>query len=110
MRSRGGASTADAGLEHRLALLGALAALALGPAEEVGELLVAVALGVLHVRLEAQGVVQALLGEPDDVVVLVLGPGDLAAFFAHDASTDCDWTAGAVELPGSAAGHAEPDP
>src|SRR4051812_48518579 len=61
-----------------LALLGALAALTLRAAEEVGELVVAVPLGVLDVGLEAQRVVQALLHEPDDVVVLVLGAGYLA--------------------------------
>src|SRR3954453_19723448 len=56
----------------------ALAALALGAAEELGELAVAVALGVLGVFLHAQGVAVTLLGEPQQVVVLCLGTGDLA--------------------------------
>jgi hypothetical protein len=46
-----GLSAAEAGREHGLALLGALPALALGTAEEVRELLVAVAFCVLHVML-----------------------------------------------------------
>jgi hypothetical protein len=71
-------SVPQPGPEQLLALLGALAALALGPAEEVGQLAVAVAFGVLDVALQPQGVAQARLGEPDDVVVPVLGPGDLA--------------------------------
>src|SRR5688572_3759113 len=68
---------AQALLQQRLALLGALAARALGAAEELGEIVVAVALGVLDVLLEPERVAEALLGEPDDVVVLVLGAGDL---------------------------------
>jgi hypothetical protein len=56
-----------------LALVGAL----LRAPEELREIGVAVALGVLGVLLEAQRVAQALLREPDDVVVLVLGAGDL---------------------------------
>src|SRR5215207_10695790 len=63
--------------EQVLALLGALAARLLGALEEVRQLGVALALGVLLVGLEAQHVGQALLREPDDVVVLVLGAGDL---------------------------------
>jgi hypothetical protein len=51
--------------------------LSLRAAEEVRELRVAVTLRVLRVLLEAQSVAQTLLGEPDDVVVLVLGAGDL---------------------------------
>jgi hypothetical protein len=64
-----------------LALLGAIAAGFLGAAEEVGKLGVAVALGVLDVGLQAQRVAQALLGESDDVVVLVPGAGRLAGLF-----------------------------
>src|SRR5688572_29261365 len=63
--------------EQVLALLGALATRLLGALEEVGQLGVALALGILLVGLETQHVGQALLGEPDDVVVLVLGAGDL---------------------------------
>src|SRR5215216_3284287 len=68
--------------QQLLALLGALAALGLGLAEEGGELGVALAFGVLDVGLQPQGVAQAGLGEPDDVVVLVLGAGDLSSFAA----------------------------
>jgi hypothetical protein len=57
-----------------LALLGALAALSLRAAEEVRELGIPVPLGVLDVGLESQRVREALLCEPDDVVVLVLVP------------------------------------
>src|SRR5919109_4790257 len=66
--------------QELLALLPALAAGALRAAEEVGELRVAGALGVLDVGLQAQRVAQRLLGEPDEVVVLVGGAGDFAAF------------------------------
>src|ERR671914_2511878 len=72
------ASAGEALAQHLLALLGSLAALALRAPEEIGELVVAVALRVLGVGLEPQDVRQALLGEPDDVVVLVLRAGDLA--------------------------------
>src|ERR687888_53705 len=64
--------------QELLALLATLAAGALRAAEEVGELRVAGALGVLDVGLQAQRVAQRLLGEPDEVVVLVAGAGDLA--------------------------------
>src|SRR3954452_5167581 len=67
-RSRG-----DALPQQLLALLGALAARLLSAAEELGEVGIALAVGVLGVGLEAEHVVEALLGEPDDVVVLVLG-------------------------------------
>jgi len=73
-----GGSGEDATAQHFLALLRALAALVLRATEEVGELLVALALRVLDVLLQPQHVVEALLGEPEDVVVLVLGPGDAA--------------------------------
>src|SRR5687767_10684915 len=65
-------------LEQLLALLGALAAGALGAAKELGEITIAVALCIVDVGLEPENVAQALLGEPDDVVVLVLRPRDLA--------------------------------
>src|SRR5215207_9028610 len=76
--------SAETRLQERLPLLGALAALALRAPEEIGELAVAVALGIGRVLLHPQRVAQALLREPDDVVVLVLGPGDLAALRRHD--------------------------
>src|SRR5215217_3805200 len=68
--------------QQLLALLGALAALGLGLAEEGGQLGVALAFGVLDVGLQPQGVAQAGLGEPGDVVVLVLGAGDLSSLAA----------------------------
>ena len=64
--------------EHPLGLLGALAALGLRPAEELGEVVVAVALRVLDVGLQAERVAEAGLGEPDQVVVLVLGSDHVA--------------------------------
>jgi hypothetical protein len=45
------------------------------------------ALGVLDVGLEPEGVAQARLREPDDVVVLVLGAGDVAGLGGTDRST-----------------------
>src|SRR5215212_2940559 len=68
--------------QQLLALLGALAALRLGLAEEPGEFGVAVAFRVLDIGLQAQGVTKARLGEPDDVVILVLGAGDLSGLAA----------------------------
>src|SRR5699024_6692836 len=41
---------------------------------------VAVPFGIGPIALQTQSVGQALLGEPDQVVVLVLGSGDLSAF------------------------------
>src|SRR5829696_373376 len=79
-RRRLGRHRSEAGLQEFLARLAALAARLLGTAEEAGELVVAVALGGLHVLLEPQGVVQRLLGEPHDVVRLVLRAGDLTGF------------------------------
>src|SRR4051812_23064249 len=78
-----------------LALLAALAALCLGAAEEVRELGVPVAFGVLDVGLEPQRVAQALLCEPDQVVVLVLRAGDLAGLLAacfHSSSALREWS------------------
>src|SRR5919106_921243 len=71
-----------------LALLGALAALTLRTTEELRQLLVAVALGVLRVLLHPEHVAKALLGEPEQVVVLVLGAGDVAGLLllAHHIS------------------------
>src|SRR5919106_4831104 len=68
----------QAGGQQPLALLRALAALALCPAEELRQLVVVLPPGVLDVGLEPERVAQARLGEPDDVVVLVLGAGDVA--------------------------------
>src|SRR3954454_5133886 len=65
-------------LQKLLALLRALLARLLGLAEEIGQIVVAIALGVLDVGLEPQRIGEALLGEPDDVVVLVLRAGDVA--------------------------------
>src|SRR4051794_16652329 len=71
------ALAAEAAREQLLALFSALAALTLRSAEEVGELGISVAVGVLDVDLEAESVAQARLGEPNQVVVLVLGAGDV---------------------------------
>src|SRR5215216_604591 len=67
---------------YRAELLGPLAALGLGPAEEVGQLRIPLTFGVLDIGLQAQGVAQAGLGEPDDVVILVLGAGDVPGLVA----------------------------
>jgi hypothetical protein len=61
---------AEARGEEFLALLGTLATLDLCLAKEVGELGVALAFRVLDVDLEAQGVAETRLGEPNDVVIL----------------------------------------
>lgn len=62
--------------EQLLPLLGTLAAVVLSASEELGELAVTFALGVGAVGLQTEDVVQARLGEPQDVVVLVGGAGD----------------------------------
>src|SRR5439155_20072470 len=74
-----------------LALLGALAALTLRAPEEIGELAVAGSLGVLDVGLQPQRVVEALLDEPDDVVVLVLRAGDLTGLLGSCAHWSSRW-------------------
>src|SRR5690606_34107940 len=61
--------------EQILALFGTLATFLLRLAEELGEFVVAVALGVTDVGLQPQRVAQTRLDEPDDVVVLVLRAG-----------------------------------
>src|SRR3954451_2507709 len=66
-------SAVEPRLQELLALLATAAAGLLCLAEEVGELGVVVPLGVLDVLVEAQHVVEARLGVPDDVVRLVLG-------------------------------------
>src|SRR3954451_1279743 len=73
--------------EHLLAQLAALAALGLSLAEQRRQLVVPVALGILDVLLQAERVRQRLLGEPDQVVVLVLRARYLAGFLgaAHGA-------------------------
>src|SRR5215210_333741 len=82
-RSRRARPWNQAAAQELLGLLGALAALCLGPAEELREVAVAVPLGILDVGLQAQGVAQTRLGKPDQVVVLVLGAGDLTGFRAR---------------------------
>ena len=59
--------------EKLLALLGAFATLGLSLPEQLRKLTVPVAFGVLDVGLQAKRVAKALLGKPDEVVVLVLG-------------------------------------
>src|SRR5256885_16706630 len=76
--SQGPSLGAEPLLQHLLAELGALAAVSLRPGEELGQLGVALPLRVLDIGLQPQRVVQALLSEPDQVVVLVGGSGDLA--------------------------------
>src|SRR6187551_1005906 len=71
-------SSSETRAQHLLALLGSLAARLLCSPEEFRELGVSLALGVLDVGLEPQNVAQTLLREPDHVVVLVLGAGDLS--------------------------------
>src|SRR5215207_5663186 len=46
--------------------------------KEISEFTIASKRGVLDVGLQPQHVAQAGFGEPDDVVVLVFGPGDVA--------------------------------
>src|SRR3954470_3184824 len=70
-------SARQALLEQLLALLAALAAGLLRTAEEAREIVIAVALSVFDIGLQAQCVAQRLLGEPDQVVVLVLRAGDI---------------------------------
>ena len=59
-------SATKAASEQLLGLFRALAALVLGPAEEVRELGVAGAVSVLNVGFQTQRVAYAGLGEPDD--------------------------------------------
>src|SRR5215213_8336082 len=80
-------SAGEALAQQVLALLGAPAARFLGSPEEVGQIRVVLPLRVLDVGLESQDVAQALLDEPDDVVVLVLGACDLASFVCHCSSS-----------------------
>src|SRR4051812_37230968 len=75
-------SARQPGLQQLLSLLGALSAFRLCPPEEVGQLRVAVTLGVLAIGLQPQGVAQSRLREPDDVVVLVLRTGRLTGLTA----------------------------
>lgn len=64
--------------EQLLTQLGALTAVGLGLAEELRELRVTAPLGILGKGLQPQCVVQAVLGLPDDVVVLAGRAGDPA--------------------------------
>jgi hypothetical protein len=77
--------------QQLLALLSALAALGLRLPEEVGELRIPLTLGVADVGLQPQHVAQAHLGEPDDVVVLVGGPGDRPAVAGRHHSSSTSW-------------------
>jgi hypothetical protein len=73
--------------QQLLAHLGALAAVRLRLAEQVGHLGVALAVCVLDVGLQPQRVAQARLDVPDQVLVLVLRPGHGAGFLSRrDAS------------------------
>src|SRR5919108_598153 len=103
----GAAMSGEALAQELLALLATLAAGTLRAAEELGELRVAGALGVLDVGLEAKRVAQRLLGEPDEVVVLVGGAGDLAAFglCRHERNL-LSWWAAAGAFPGFEGGNA----
>jgi hypothetical protein len=49
-------------------------------AEQFGHLAIAVTIGVLNVVLEPERVVEALFGEPNEVVILVFGAGHLTGF------------------------------
>src|ERR1700730_2153432 len=66
--------------------LGALTAIRLRLAEELGHFLVSVTLRVLDVGFQPQRVVEALLGVPNEVVVLVLGARNGSGFGGHPLS------------------------
>ena len=68
-------SAGDTGLQQGRALLGALPAVGLSTPEQIGGLVVAVLLGVVDVLLEPQRIVDAGLGLPQQVVIIVLGSG-----------------------------------
>src|SRR3954449_11865049 len=76
------ASAAEPAGEQLLSLLGALTAVRLRLAEQLGQLGVAVTLGILDVGLQAQRVAQAGLGVPDEVVVLVRSAGHIPGLTA----------------------------
>src|SRR3954453_7268607 len=76
------ASAAEPAGEQLLSLLGALTAVRLCLAEQLGQLGVAVTLGILDVGLQAQRVAQAGLGVPDEVVVLVRSAGHIPGLTA----------------------------
>src|SRR3954447_17382822 len=79
--------------QELLAPLAALAARLLGAAEELRQVRVAVTVGVLDIGLQTQRIAERLLGEPDQVVVLVLSASCLASFVGHffffSSSTSC---------------------
>src|SRR4051812_39439546 len=79
--------------QELLAPLAALAARLLGAAEELPQVRVAVTVGVLDIGLQTQRIAERLLGEPDQVVVLVLSASGLASFVCHlffsSSSTSC---------------------
>lgn len=75
--------------QQNLRPFGALAALVLRSAEELGHVVVARPFGVVGVLLHSQGVVERGFDEPDEVVVLVLGPGMPAGFIGRGPSQRC---------------------
>src|ERR1044072_3719962 len=77
-----GSAAVQPGSQEPLAYLGALAAVRLGLAEQVGDLGVLVAFRVLDVALQAQRGAQARLDVPDEVVVLVRRAGRTAGLRA----------------------------
>src|SRR5947199_6651484 len=91
------AVSAEPRLQQLLGEFGALAAVCLRLAEELGHFVVARPLGVRAVLLEAERVAETLLHEPDQVVVLVLGAGDLAGFLRHADLLD-SWGATDLQL------------
>jgi hypothetical protein len=72
--------------------------------EELGQLSVALPLRVLDIGLQPQRVVQAFLGEPDQVVILVGGPGDLAGLARRHVLTFLLWPVVAAAYRRSRAG------
>src|SRR3954462_7547941 len=92
-------SGSEALRKHLLAHLAALAALGLCLAEQRGQLLVALSSGVLDVLLEAQRIRERLLGEPDQVVVLVLRAGDLTGLLCRRHGSS--WSVVRLGVPGS---------
>src|SRR5690606_29134541 len=90
--------------QELLALLGALPALVLGAAEELGELLVARPLSVVDVALQPEGVAEARLREPEDVVVDVHGAGDATGLGRAHRSPPCRLPAVGSRLPRPVAG------
>src|SRR5215213_5475027 len=86
-----GALTRHALAQKVFPLLAALSTCSLRPAEEVQELRVTVALGIVDIGLEPQRVAQGLFDEPDEVVVLVLRARRLSGFLWVCAADRCAW-------------------